>query len=189
MKKLLLICLLLCFSAVSAWSADNDVMTREMLEELALSGDAEAGFILGGQYYFGTGVPQSYDTALRWFSLAAGQNYDLAQFMLGNMYARGQGVSQSNDKAAEWYRKSAAQGNGAAQLALTMLSMQDVGSNMSAARLYMLFKLAGQSDDEETAQAGELLLGLFSLLMSDEELAQGRQLADDWQRKTAITGE
>lgn len=183
MKKMLLAGLIICLSAVYAWSADNDVLTLKMLEELALSGDAEAGFILGGKYLMGAGMPQNDAAAVKWYGLAAEQGCDMAQFMLGNMYAAGSGVAQDNDIAIEWYGKAAMQGNAAAQLALAVAYMLDMTTNMGASRVYMWLDLTSQNGDIDEARAATSLMHVLGLLMTDGEVALGRQMAADWTEK------
>jgi TPR repeat protein len=54
-------------------------------------------------YYEGNGVTQNYETALKWYRLAAEQGYAYAQSALGRMYADGHGVSQDYTRAYMWF--------------------------------------------------------------------------------------
>jgi len=49
---------------------------------LAKQGNARAQFNLGLMYDKGHGVPQNYETAVKWFTLAAEQGDDLTQTLL-----------------------------------------------------------------------------------------------------------
>jgi TPR repeat protein len=70
----------------------------------------EAQFILGAVYTSGEGVPRNYAEALKWYRLAADQNFAEAQFNLGLMYAQGGVVPPDNVLAHMWLNLSAAQG-------------------------------------------------------------------------------
>ena len=61
-------------------------------------------------YRTGQGVPQDYETAVKWYRLAAEQGDAIAQLNLGNAYARGQGVIQDNVYAHMWMNIAASSG-------------------------------------------------------------------------------
>ncbi len=61
----------------------NDI---KQLKLAAKQGNVDSQFKLGAMYYRGEGVPQNYDTALKWCTLAAEQGNVLAQFFLGGIY-------------------------------------------------------------------------------------------------------
>jgi TPR repeat protein len=52
--------------------------------------------------YNGSGVPQDYLQASRWYKKAADQNYALAQFNLALMYFDGKGVAKSTEMSYIW---------------------------------------------------------------------------------------
>ena len=66
--------------------------------------------MLGVMYEDGTGVPQDYAAALKWYSLAANQGYALAQNNLAMMYENGTGILQNNVVAHMWYNLASANG-------------------------------------------------------------------------------
>ena len=105
----------------------GDVNARAALEEAAEQGDAEARFVLGMLYAYGTGVRQDYAQARLWFEEAAAQGHAEAQHKLGEMYARGWGVRQDGAKALVWYEKAAERGAPAAQFELGV--MYELGQN------------------------------------------------------------
>ena len=55
-------------------------------------------------YANGQGVLKDDAEAVKWFRLAADQDYAKAQFYLGFMYANGQGVLKDDAEAVRWYR-------------------------------------------------------------------------------------
>ena len=62
-------------------------------------------------YENGKGVPQDYETAVKWYRLAAEQGDALAQTNLGVMYANGTGVIQDYVRAHMWGNLGASNGN------------------------------------------------------------------------------
>ena len=92
--------------------------TVQDLTPLAEQGDADAQYNLGEMYYFGTGVPQDYQTALEWFKLAAEQGHADAQYILGVLYHNGEGVLQDYKVALKWLKLAAEQGHATAQYIL-----------------------------------------------------------------------
>ncbi|MBT6509262.1 MAG: sel1 repeat family protein, partial [Rhodospirillaceae bacterium] len=57
---------------------------------------------LGDIYYYGDGVEQDFTQAVKWFRLAADQDYPDAQHNLGEMYFNGEGVSRDYEQAHFW---------------------------------------------------------------------------------------
>ena len=84
---------------------------RRLLANLrahAGSGEAEAQYLLGGAFEFGSlGAEKDYVQAVEWYRKAAEQNHAGAQFVLGSCCARGLGLKQDEVEAAKWYRKAA----------------------------------------------------------------------------------
>jgi TPR repeat protein len=62
-------------------------------------------------YYKGEGVPQDYETAVKWYTRAADQGDSNAQHYLGVMFANGQGVPEDFIYAHMWFSISALNGN------------------------------------------------------------------------------
>ena len=57
-------------------------------------------------------MPRDADEALRWYRMAAEQDYAPAQATLGDLYLNGEAVPQEDDaEAARWYRRAAEQGH------------------------------------------------------------------------------
>lgn len=51
-------------------------------------------------------IPPDYFQALKWYTMAAEQNYAEAQKKLADLYAEGKGVNKNTLTAIEWYRKA-----------------------------------------------------------------------------------
>ena len=84
----------------------------------AEQGDSEAQCNLGNMYYWGAGVEQDYEEAVKWYRKAVEQSNNEAQRNLGFMYEYGYGVMKDNNQAIIWYVKAAEQGNSDAQCRL-----------------------------------------------------------------------
>jgi TPR repeat protein len=59
--------------------------------------------MLGNMFYKGLGSEQDYEQAKYWYTLAAEQEYPLAQYALGRMFYYGEGVTQNDEKAKELF--------------------------------------------------------------------------------------
>jgi len=88
------------------------------VETQALSGAAEAQFLMGTAYAEGLGKAVDADAAMHWYRLAAAQNHILAQHNVGNAYRSGTGVAQSHAQAVYWWTLAAKQGDAIPQLRL-----------------------------------------------------------------------
>jgi TPR repeat protein len=87
--------------------------TRALSEwmPLAEKRHSPSQYNLGFVYYRGEGVPQDYETAVKWYTLAAEQGDPNAQNNLGVMYANGQGLPEDFIYAHMWFSISALNGN------------------------------------------------------------------------------
>jgi len=56
-------------------------------------------------YFEGKGVPQDYETALKWYTISAEQNHPPAMLKLGKIYSYGLGVPVNYAKSITWFRK------------------------------------------------------------------------------------
>jgi TPR repeat protein len=122
-----LILVILLGSAGTSWGADfgkgvvayNNGDFETALQELiplteqrdafAHKITAFAQFYMGLMYQNGEGVPQDYETAIKWFTLAAEQGIANAQFNLGQIYRKGEGVPQDYETAIKWFTLAAGQ--------------------------------------------------------------------------------
>jgi len=88
----------------------------EAIKARAEAGNADAQALLGNLYFDGTGIPQNYEEAFKWYSLAATDGWSNgAQFRLGYLYYNGLGVSKDLVKAYAWFSVAAAQGDTTAE--------------------------------------------------------------------------
>ena len=77
LKLLSSLVLTICLS-IAAYASELEDLTNAAVE-----GDAEAQTRLGLRHFYGRGVPQDNKQAVMWLSLAAEQNYAIAQYNLG----------------------------------------------------------------------------------------------------------
>ena len=85
---------------------------------LAEQGHVIAQTKLGVMFQQGNGVPQDFQEAVRWLTLAAEQGNMWGQHFLGLNYYTGQGVQQDYNEAARWCRLAAEQNLAEAQITL-----------------------------------------------------------------------
>ena len=89
----------------------NYAAALEKFEPLAEIGHVESQYYLGVMSYYGKGIAQNHNQAIKWIMKAAEQGYSDAQFELGQMYSERNGVDRDDREAIKWYRKAAEQGN------------------------------------------------------------------------------
>lgn len=144
--------------------------------DAAQKGDAEAQFRLGELYAEGLGVEQDEEQALVWYEKAARQDDNEAQLVMG---IHEQEVLGDNPAARDWYEKSAGQGNAEAQYRLGLLLLGEPGISRQPARAWMFLSLAAEEEVEDAASDRDVL----ELGMKAPELAQGRQMLQEWQQR------
>lgn len=135
---------------------------QDIVRNRAEKGDADAQFALG----FGCaseGSAENFQSAARWYLMAAGQDHALAQFNLGIMCANGQGMAEDKVKARSWFTKAARLGDAGAQHQLGMDSYRSSlhGSvelaQESRIEAYKWFRLAAEQDYRGSTGAYEQL--------------------------------
>ena len=90
----------------------------------AEQGHAPAQHEVGLNYALGSfGASKNSTEAIKWLTLAANQEYVVAQFELGEMYANGRGIEQDDEEAAKWYRKAAEHDHAEARRKLVNLEL------------------------------------------------------------------
>ena len=97
------------------------VAALEKFEPLAEIGHVESQYYLGVMSYYGKGITQNHNQAIKWIMKAAEQGYSKAQFELGQMYSERNGVDRDDKEAIKWYRKAAEQGNSDAYYKLCVM--------------------------------------------------------------------
>jgi TPR repeat protein len=94
------------------------------LRAKAATGDAKAQNELGEAFYAGKrGVTKDAVQAVKWFRLAADQNFAAAQSNLGVCYERGDGVAKYEVEAYKWDLLAAVQGDSKAKHNAAMLEL------------------------------------------------------------------
>ena len=145
-----------------------------LLLALALATPAVAGDVDAGREALDS---EEYDEALRILRPLAEAGDAEAQFFLGSMYYAGQGVAQDHAKEAKWMRRSADQGFGWAQNMMGRMYSSGRGVERDAERAYMWFSLAvGERTPTARNARDRLAEG-----MSDEEIAEARRRASEWE--------
>jgi uncharacterized protein len=113
--------------AVAAYNRNQYGKAYPIFRKLAMAGDADAQFRLGGLYFKGQGVKQNSAEAVNWFQKAATAGHAEAQNSLGVRYEKGQGVAQDYALAVKWYREAAERKLGLAQDNLSDLYAKGLG--------------------------------------------------------------
>ena len=76
----------------------------------AESGGAEITFQTGLIFYYGEGIPRSFQEAFKWIRLAAEKGHPDAAFLTSTLYRKGQGVAPNRNLALKWLKKAHALG-------------------------------------------------------------------------------
>jgi TPR repeat protein len=111
----------------------------QAIKAQAERGDAQAQFILGNLYAFGSGTSRDLAKAAKWHRKAAEQGLATAQLRLGLDYLNGIGVKADPIEGTKWLHRSADQGSSEAEfeLARSYAEGKGVGENpVEAARWY-----------------------------------------------------
>ncbi len=100
---------------LAAYERQEYEQAFQTLKPLAEDGNPEAQHVLGLMYTLGTGVPQDYDEATRWLTLAATegnlQSEDaLAALAISEFRKKGQATEGKQEKI-KWVMSSAQRGN------------------------------------------------------------------------------
>ena len=91
------------------------------LRKAADQGNTEAQYLLGECCFYGNGLEENEEEAVKWWLKAAKKGHAESQFWLGNCYYMGQGVEENLKEAAKWYQAAAEQGHAQAQTLLGAL--------------------------------------------------------------------
>lgn len=82
------------------------------------NGDRNGQFYVGLQYALGLSVKKNTQTAIKWLSRSAKQNYSNAALILGGLYYKGSQVQVDYLQAKYWFKLGATQNDPRAQTAL-----------------------------------------------------------------------
>lgn len=121
----------------------------------ALKDNAEAQYELGYCYFYGVGVEQNRQEAIKWHRIAAENGFAKAQCVLAGRYHVGKDIEQYDAKAFYWYRKSAELGDVEGQYQLAVFYEQgiEVNKNYQLAKEWYL-KAAKQEHQEACYRLG-----------------------------------
>jgi len=151
-------------------------LSAEELQPLAEQGYAEAQNNLGMMYYFGDGVPQDYQEAVKWYRKAAEQGQAEAQYNLGVLYDQGKGVPQDSQEAVKWYRRAAEQGYAGAQGALGYMYAEGKGVPKDYVLAYKWVNLAAAQGHKNASNNRDVL----DKRMNTSQIQEAQRLAREF---------
>jgi uncharacterized protein len=97
--------------AFRAYQKQDFITARQICDDLAETGDAQAHYLLGRMNSFGEGGEPDPSAAVELYRLAAEAGHVDAQHSLAALYAQGRGVNQDFGEALRWYRAAADKGD------------------------------------------------------------------------------
>ena len=157
--------------------SDYTAALKEVMP-LAEQGNPDAQVFLAKMYLKGQGVPKDPDQANKWFRRAAMQGNAESQFFLGAWYLL---PHRDITEGLKWVQLSAEQGNQDAQLLLGKAYLQGELPR-EPVQADMWLRLAAK--DNLDFYQNELRVAEGQ--MTQEEIAQGKALAERWQPKHAL---
>jgi len=136
MKRLyfLLFCLIIPFMLFNCVNAGSESTALQEPGKTKTQEDGQTQFLRGRQYYWGQGMVQNSQEALKWFRKSAEQGNADAQFALGSMYYLGDGVPRDYVQAHMWFTMAAVQGNVKAQEIRNVVAEKMTPAQMEEAR-------------------------------------------------------
>ena len=111
--------------------------------------------------------------AVKWYRLAAKQEYAPAQFNLGTMYRNGNGVPKDYPEAVQWYRKAAEQGDAMAQGSLGVMYYNGYGVPIDFVQAHVWFNIAAANGNEFAKPR----LAIVEKQITSEQKAEAMKLA------------
>ena len=124
----------------------------------AQAGDAEAQFLLGNGYYYGShGLTINYKEAVKWLAKSAEQGFTKARLTLGVCYYDGKGVAKNEKEALKCWIKAADEGDVRAQVELGLLYETGKGVTQDYKEAVKWYTKAAEQGEERAKKALELL--------------------------------
>jgi uncharacterized protein len=117
------------------------------LRHKAQAGDPAAQTALGKLLQEGTQTKANIKESLKWYQLAADQNYPDALAALGEMTQAGQGIAQNLEEAVRLYKLAADKGSVAGQYDLAYLYEQGSGVEKDETQAAKWYQLAAEGGD------------------------------------------
>jgi TPR repeat protein len=147
----------------------------------ALQSHPNAQNNLGVLYARGTGVPQDYVQATKWFRRAADDGLPGAQFNLARLYTIGYGVQQSDAEAAKWFRRAAEHGSPDAQMDLGYMYARGLGVTQDWVKAYMWFALVAARAESKVDRGNAMRnQAIAARRMSAPQIAEALRRACEW---------
>lgn len=141
--------------AAKAYSEGDFAKARNIWEELASRGDAQAMNNLGVLYDSGKGVEIDAGRAVHWFAQAANSGNPSGMSNYGRMLEQGRGIAANVSEAARWFDRAARHGQPEAQYNLGYLYEHGHGvprSDVDAAAWYS--RAASQQQKDALSRLG-----------------------------------
>lgn len=167
---------------LAAYKAGRDQDAVRIWMPLAEGGDPLAQYSLGKLYETGHGGTPDFETAARWYALAAQQDMPAAQNNLGLMYAQGRGVPRDPVRAAQLWSRSADASNPMAQYNLGLAYFRGDGVGQDQVEAAVWFHLAAD------AGVGEAQFALGQMHRLGLALPQDDRRALHWYQRAAKKG-
>ena len=179
----LFVTMTLCMMAACADhrpSPDN-LLTEQAVETENLISRAETGtaddkYELGLRYEKGSGVPQNYQEAVRWFRQSAMEGSPDAQYKLCELSERGTGLPQDYQEALRLCGLAADQGHGHAMFVLGRLYHMAHGVPQDFVRAHMWYNLATANGYGEAKKWRDRIADD----MSPKQIAEAQKMAREW---------
>jgi TPR repeat protein len=150
----------------------------EWLKRAAEQGDVTAQNDLGMMYLNGKGTDVDVSKSVEWYTKAAEQGDVLAQSNIGRLYFKGKVIDKDYKKALKWLKLAAEQNNYDAQILLGEMYYKGYGiDSRDLIKSYKWFTIAIHNNDKFMDKASRKVV---TNLMSDEEIATGENLAQEW---------
>lgn len=112
---------------IKALKRNDPAGARQLYEQAAVLGDADAMYRLGDLYQNGKGVEPDVSVALRWYTEAAQRGSAEAIASIGWMLQEGKGVTRNEPAAREWLEAAAVRGNAYAMNVLGDIYLDGLG--------------------------------------------------------------
>ena len=164
-----------CDSEPGTAEVNNPVATISEPSTTEMSAEDQNN--IGKAYYYGLGVPQDHEEAVKWHRLAAEQGNATGQLHLGRSYKKGQGVPQDYKEAVKWYRLAAEQGLAVAQNNLGISYDEGKGVPQDHQEAYIWVSLAYANDGGNELHKKNL--ALIKAKLSPEQLAEAQSRATE----------
>jgi len=146
-------------------------------------GDAQSQFSLAFAFEMGLGVHQDSMQALKWYQVAAAQDFQAAIINLGVMYFQGRGgVEKNAEKALLWFRKAAHLGNINGMHMLGAMYRDGLGVEVDVVKSAALFRRGAKLGDHHAQ------FSLGKAYADGHGVIKNDKIAASWFTKAAEAG-